>query len=96
MSEKSAPLMFVWVQLVKFVRPTWVRALGRHGLKRMNVKRDKRDSTFVVTSHQTIPVRRVPMSSLSSRRLANQSRDLLQAISARGDHGTAERSQNIG
>lgn len=90
MSDKSIPfivtvativLMFGWGQLLNFACPHWSRAL-RRGLKKM--KRGRRKGPSSVTSYRTIQAQAAPVSSLSSRSLADQSRDLLQAISAGG------------
>ena len=102
MSEKSIPLivtvaiialMFAWVQLLNFACPRWRRALKRRRLKMMNVYRDRRGGRLSVTSCKTIPAKAVSMSTLSSRRLADQSRDILQAISSRGEQAVS-RSQS--
>jgi hypothetical protein len=99
MSEKSIPLiitvaiialMFSWLQVLNFAFPHWHRALKRRRMKMMNLIRDKRGRV----TFQTIPVQAVAVSSLSSRRLADQSRDLRQALYAREERG-ASRSQPI-
>jgi hypothetical protein len=101
MSEQSIPLivtaaaialMFGWVQVLNFACPHWRRALKRRRLKIMNPKRNRRDRRIDAPSHRAT-AQAAPSSSLSSRRLATQSRDLLQAISARGD-GTASHSHS--
>jgi hypothetical protein len=96
MSEKSIPLiiavatialMFGWLQVINFAFPHWHRALKRRRMK--NLRRDRRGR---VSNHPKIPAQAVPLSSLSSRRLADKSRDLREAIYAREERG-ASRSQ---
>ena len=97
MSEQSIPLivtaaaialMFGWIQVLNFACPHWRRALKRRRLKIMNVKRNRRDYRIDAPSHRAT-AQEAPRSSVSSRRLANQSRDLLQAISAKGDRAAS-------
>jgi hypothetical protein len=68
--------------------------LKRLRLKIMNVKRNRRDGRIDVPPHPATP-QAAPRSSLSSRRLANQSRDLLQAISARADRAASRPQSTI-
>jgi hypothetical protein len=100
MSEKSIPLivtvaiialMFSWLQVLNFAFPRWRRALRRRRMKMMNLIRDKEAGAHF---HQTCPDQAVAVSSLSSRRLANQSRDLRQALYTREERG-ASHSQPI-
>jgi hypothetical protein len=90
MSDKSIPLivtvvilalMFAWVQLLNFAFPRWRRSIKRRLLKRMYLQRAKRRPNHRVSSRQSNP----DHAPLSSHRLKNQSRDLLQALSAIGD-----------
>lgn len=92
MSEKSIPLiaavaiialMFAWMQILNFASPRWSRILRRLRLKRMKAKRDKGDHPYSVGFQQTITPHAGSVLPLSSRRLADRSRDLRQALSAR-------------
>lgn len=95
MSEKSIPLiitvatialMFGWLQVINFAFPHWRRALKRRRMRNLRRERGR------LPNRQKIPVQAVPLSSLSSRRLADKSRDLREAIYAREERG-ASRSQ---
>lgn len=65
-------LMFAWVPFLKLICPIGWGAAGKSSPEKM--KGETRQRTASV-------------SSLSSRRLANQSHDLLHALSARGGRG---------
>jgi hypothetical protein len=76
-------LMFSWVPFVNAICPPGFRSTKKAEEK----QRKRRPSLMQYASPSPVnpPRRPCPVSSLSSRRLADQSRDLLHALSAR-DH----------
>ena len=76
-------LMFSWVPFVNFLCPPGFRSREKTEKKGHDTRPGP--SLEHAASPPTNPPRPAPVSSLSSRRLADQSRDLLNAISAR-DH----------
>jgi hypothetical protein len=77
-------LMFSWVPFVNVVCPPGFRSTEKTE-KKEREPRQQRPSLQSVAAPPASPAHRAPVSSLSSRRLADQSRDLLNAISARGE-----------
>lgn len=75
-------LMFSWVPFVNGLCPPGFRSKEKTGKKDHDTRPGP--SPQHAASPPADPPRRAPASSLSSRRLADQSRDLLNAISARG------------
>lgn len=82
-------LMFAWVPLVNFVCPPGWSSKETSPDEEKERERGKERQPPQQTGR---PVA-VPRSGLSSKRLRDQSRDLCEAISARGERGTA-RSQS--
>ena len=87
-------LMFAWVPLVNFVCPPgWSSAEKSSSDEEEREKAKHGQLLQRDTSPETTPQKAAPVSRLSSRRLREQSRDLCEAISARGERGMA-RSQS--
>jgi hypothetical protein len=87
-------LMFAWVPLVNFVCPPgWSSAEKPSSEEKEREKRKQGQSLQREPSAESTLQKAAPVSRLSSRRLRDQSRDLCEAISARGERGAA-RSQS--
>ena len=80
-------LMFAWVPLVNFVCPP--------GWSSKETSPDEENERERQPTQQMRPPAAVPSSSLSSKRLRDQSRDLCAAISARGERGTARSQSSV-
>jgi hypothetical protein len=83
-------LMFAWVPLVNLVCPPGWSSTEESSSEEEKQKRGQ--SLHREPFPETPPQKGAPISRLSSRRLRDQSRDLSEAISARGERG-ATRSQ---
>ena len=102
MSDSSIPLivtvailalMFAWVQLLNFAFPRWRRSLKRRLLRSMHLHRGRRHGSLRIPSHQSTTDRGGSVS--RSRRLKDQSRDLLQALSAVGERAVSRSRPTI-
>jgi hypothetical protein len=83
-------LMFAWVPLVNIVCPPgWSSAEKESSEEKEPEKRKQGQSLQREPSAEASPQNAAPVSRLSSRRLRDQSRDLCEAISARGQRGGA-------
>jgi hypothetical protein len=103
MSDRSIPfivtiailaLMFAWVQLLNFAFPRWRRSLKRRLLRSMHLHRGRRRASFRTPPRQSNADRGASIPR-SSRRLKDQSRDLLQALSAVGERAVSRSQPTI-